>query len=59
MVDEPALKSVFFYGLFMDEDLLKQKGLDPRGAKLAEGPSDLYRGLKKVVKWLLVEKYKA
>ncbi len=29
------LKSVFFYGLFMDENLLKEKGLNPLGAKLA------------------------
>lgn len=34
MNDEPILKSVFFYGLFMDEDLLKQKGLDPKDFRL-------------------------
>ena len=26
---------VFFYGLFMDEDLLRAKGLEPEGAELA------------------------
>jgi hypothetical protein len=26
---------VFFYGLFMDEDLLRAKGFDPKGAELA------------------------
>ncbi len=26
---------VFFYGLFMDEQLLRAKGLDPQGAELA------------------------
>jgi AIG2 family protein len=26
---------VFFYGLFMDQDLLRGKGLDPQGAELA------------------------
>jgi len=29
------MKSVFFYGLFMDEDLLKAKGLNPANAKTA------------------------
>jgi hypothetical protein len=29
------MKSVFFYGLFMDVDLLKEKGLNPSSAKLA------------------------
>jgi hypothetical protein len=29
------MKSVFFYGLFMDENLLKEKGLNPLGTKLA------------------------
>jgi len=27
---------VFFYGLFMDEDLLRAKGLDPKQRRLAE-----------------------
>lgn len=26
---------VFFYGLFMDQELLRSKGLDPQGAELA------------------------
>ena len=29
------MKSVFFYGLFMDDDLLKEKGLNPSNPKLA------------------------
>ena len=29
------MKSVFFYGLFMDENLLKEKGLNPLNSKLA------------------------
>jgi len=29
------MKSVFFYGLFMDEDLLREKGLNPSTAKIA------------------------
>ena len=29
------MKSVFFYGLFMDEDLLKSKGLHPANNRLA------------------------
>ena len=29
------MKSVFFYGLFMDEDLLKNKGFHPTNKKLA------------------------
>lgn len=29
---------VFFYGLFMDADLLRSKGLDPQGAELAYLP---------------------
>ena len=29
------MKSVFFYGLFMDEDLLKEKGLNPSAAKIS------------------------
>jgi len=29
------MKTVFFYGLFMDEDLLKSKGLNPSSAKNA------------------------
>lgn len=28
-------RSVFFYGLFMDEDLLKKKGLNPSATKIA------------------------
>ena len=33
----PALQrtDVFFYGLFMDEDLLRTKGLDPQGGEVA------------------------
>ena len=30
-----TMRSVFFYGLFMDEDLLKQKGLNPANSKIA------------------------
>jgi hypothetical protein len=29
------MKSVFFYGLFMDGDLLKEKGLNPSAAEIA------------------------
>jgi hypothetical protein len=29
---------VFFYGLFMDQELLRAKGLDPQGAELAVVP---------------------
>lgn len=29
------MKKVFFYGLFMDEQLLKDKGLDPQNTQLA------------------------
>jgi hypothetical protein len=29
------MKSVFFYGLFMDEDLLKEKGLNPSAATIS------------------------
>jgi hypothetical protein len=35
----PARRAdVFFYGLFMDEDLLRTKGLNPTGAELASLP---------------------
>ena len=30
-----TVQSVFFYGLFMDADVLRQKGLDPKDFKLA------------------------
>ena len=30
------MKAVFFYGLFMDEDLLKEKGLNPESPRLAQ-----------------------
>lgn len=30
-----TMKPVFFYGLFMDEDLLKAKGLNPAASKIA------------------------
>ena len=30
------MKAVFFYGLFMDEDLLRQKGLNPESPRLAQ-----------------------
>ena len=33
---EQSMKPVFFYGLFMDEDLLKVKGLNPSNTKLAQ-----------------------
>ena len=29
------MKSIFFYGLFMDDDLLREKGLSPSNTKLA------------------------
>jgi hypothetical protein len=29
MHDEQPMKPIFFYGLFMDKDLLKEKGLNP------------------------------
>jgi hypothetical protein len=32
---EESMKSVFFYGLFMDQDLLEAKGLNPINTKLA------------------------
>jgi hypothetical protein len=32
---DQKMKSVYFYGLFMDEDLLKEKGLNPSAAKIA------------------------
>lgn len=32
---EPTRQSIFFYGLFMDQHLLRQKGLDPIDFKLA------------------------
>ena len=32
------MKSIFFYGLFMDDDLLKEKGLNPGNPKLAHVP---------------------
>ena len=32
---ESASESVFFYGLFMDEDVLRQNGLEPKDVKLA------------------------
>jgi hypothetical protein len=35
MTNEPAPETVFFYGLFMDPDLLKEKGLDPGDFRLA------------------------
>jgi len=35
MTDETTSESVFFYGLFMDGDVLRQKGLDPKDSKLA------------------------
>lgn len=36
MTDPPARRAeVFFYGLFMDEDLLRSKGLEPEGAEHA------------------------
>lgn len=33
--DESARVEVFFYGLFMDESLLRGKGLNPSGRRLA------------------------
>jgi hypothetical protein len=30
------MNNIFFYGLFMDEDLLKAKGLNPSNTKLAQ-----------------------
>lgn len=30
-----SMKSVFFYGLFMDQELLKAKGLNPANPRLA------------------------
>jgi hypothetical protein len=36
MSNDPVRRlDVFFYGLFMDEDLLRSKGLDPRNRRLA------------------------
>ena len=35
MIYEPTRESIFFYGLFMDEGLLRQKGLNPMDFKLA------------------------
>ena len=35
MTHEATSESVFFYGLFMDADVLRQKGVDPRGFRLA------------------------
>lgn len=35
MSNDQTLKTAFFYGLFMDEDLLKNKGLHPVDTKLA------------------------
>jgi hypothetical protein len=32
---DQKMKSVFFYGLFMDEDLLQEKGLNPSAAIIA------------------------
>lgn len=37
MSDDPARQiDIFFYGLFMDEALLKEKGLSPQNQRLAE-----------------------
>ena len=36
MSDQDQIVEVFFYGLFMDENLLREKGLDPRNRRLAE-----------------------
>ena len=38
MIHESTTESVFFYGLFMDENLLMQKGLSPVGYRLAYVP---------------------
>jgi len=35
MSDESASVTVFFYGLFMDPDVLTKKGADPKGFRLA------------------------
>jgi hypothetical protein len=36
--DFEIMRSTFFYGLFMDQDLLKGKGLNPRNARPARLP---------------------
>lgn len=39
MSNDPVRRlDVFFYGLFMDEDLLRSKGLDPTNRRLAAVP---------------------
>ena len=35
MAESTTSKTVFFYGLFMDEDLLRDKGLEPKDFRLA------------------------
>jgi len=35
MASEPTSVPVFFYGLFMDPEVLRQKGADPKGFRLA------------------------
>lgn len=35
MNEDGVSRTVFFYGLFMDEDLLRKKGVEPRNFRLA------------------------
>ena len=40
---------VFFYGLFMDEDLLRGKGLEPEGGEIRPKRRDFWNALNREI----------